>query len=279
MAAIYNRSRMRRFVLQTILAFLAFLWLIPILWMVLTSVKPESEILSLPFRVLPTSVTVEHYVTALQRSSLLLWFMNSVIVTVAQVTLAVTISALAAYAFARISFRGRNVLFLIVLSTLMVPSQVTLIPTYLIVSRLSWVNTYQAVFVPELGAAFGIFLLRQFFSGIPKELEESAQIDGASRLRMFLQIIIPMSVPALSALSIFTSLTAWNNFLWPLIVLNRSEMLTLPVGLAMLQGTYGTESFGVLMAAAVIASAPILIIYMVFQRKIIQGVSITGVIK
>ena len=279
MPAISNQTRVQALILQIILMFLAVVWLVPVAWMALTSIKTESDIFTLPLRLLPRGATLVNYETALQRSSLLRWFMNSVIVTVAQVGLTVVISSLAAYAFARIPFRGRQVLFLIVLSTLMIPGQVTLIPTYLIVSRLNWVNTYQAVFVPELGAAFGIFLLRQFFLAIPNELEDSARIDGASRFLMFTRIIVPMSIPALSALSIFATLNAWNNFLWPLIVLNNSRMLTLPIGLAMLQGTYGTSSYGVVMAAAVIASAPVLVIYAFFQKKIIQGVSITGVLK
>ena len=279
MSAIANETRIGRVILQLVLLVLAAIWLIPVLWMVMTSFKTDSDIFTLPLRLLPRGATLENYESALQKSNLLLWFMNTVIVTALQVSLTVVISALAAYAFARIPFRGRHVLFLIVLSTLMIPGQVTLIPTYLIVSRLNWVNTYQAVFVPELGAAFGIFLLRQFFLAIPNEIEDSARMDGANRFLMFLRIIVPMSIPALSALSIFATLSAWNNFLWPLIVLHESRMLTLPVGLAMLQGTYSTSSYGVVMSAAVIASAPVLIIYAFFQKKIIQGVSITGVLK
>jgi len=279
MSAIANETRIGRTVLQLVLLVLAAIWLIPVLWMVMTSIKTDSDIFTLPLRLLPRGATLENYESALQKSNLLLWFMNTVIVTALQVSLTVVISALAAYAFARIPFPGRHVLFLIVLSTLMIPGQVTLIPTYLIVSRLNWVNTYQAVFVPELGAAFGIFLLRQFFMAIPNEIEDSARIDGANRFLMFLRIIVPMSIPAISALSIFATLNAWNNFLWPLIVLHESRMLTLPVGLAMLQGTYSTSSYGVVMSAAVIASAPVLIIYAFFQKKIIQGVSITGVLK
>lgn len=279
MAAISNQTRAERVTVQLVLLILAVVWLVPVAWMVVTSVKTTAEIFTLPLRWLPSAPTILNYETVIMRSNLLLWFMNSLIITGSQVVLTIVVSALAAYAFARIRFPGRQILFILVLTTLMIPGQVTLIPTYLIISRLGWVNTYQAAFVPEIGAAFGIFLLRQFFLGIPEELEDSARIDGSGRFRMFLQIVLPMSIPAIAALGIFTTINAWNNFLWPLIVLHDSTMMTLPVGLAMLQGTYATSSYGVLMAAATIASAPVLVVYMFFQRKIIQGVSISGVLK
>lgn len=279
MAVISNQTQLQRIITGSVVLVLAVVWLIPVLWMALTSLKTTSEIFSLPLTWVPRSPTTANYQVAIQGSNLILWFVNSVVITASQVGLTIVISALAAYAFARIYFRGRYLLFLLVLSTLMIPGQVTLIPTYLIISDLGWVNTYQAVFVPELGAAFGIFLLRQFFLGIPKDLEDSARIDGYGRFGMFTKIILPMSIPALSALGIFVMINAWNNFLWPLIVLHDSTMLTLPVGLAMLQGTYATSSYGVLMAAATIASAPILVVYIFFQKKIIQGVSIAGVLK
>jgi multiple sugar transport system permease protein len=267
-------------VLFVLLLFLSMAWALPVLWMISTSLKSESEIFTLPMHWIPWKFTLEHYMKSLTVSHVARWFWNSVIVSASETLLTLLIASLAAYAFARIRFFGRNVLFMVVLSTMMIPAQVTLIPTYLLLSRFMWVNTFQGVIAPGLAGAFGIFLLKQFFEGIPLELEDAAKLDGYGRIGIFMRIIIPLSIPAVTALGIFTALGTWNNFLWPLIVLQDTKKMTLPVGLAVsLQGTYATSNYGVLMAAAFIASAPILLVYLVFQDKIIKGVTITGIIK
>jgi len=233
----------QRALLYLVLTFLAVLWSAPIVWMVSTSFKTESEIFTLPMHWLPWKPTVEHYVLAFTESLVLQWFVNSVVISVLQMALTLVIASLAAYAFARIPFKGRGTVFIIVLSTMMIPVQVTLIPTYILLSRFGWVNTFRGVIAPGLAAAFGVFLLKQFFAGIPGELEDAARIDGYGRFGIFLSIIMPLSVPAITALGIFTLLGSWNNFLWPLIILQEQQKMTLPVGLAtVLQSTYTTST-------------------------------------
>ncbi|MGQ9628988.1 MAG: carbohydrate ABC transporter permease [bacterium] len=269
----------RRIFWYVCLAIVALFWIAPIVWMLSTSLKTESEIFTLPLHWLPWTFTLEHYLKAIKGSYVMRWFFNSAFITATETILVLIVSSITAYAFARIKFAGRNVLFIVVLSTMMIPGQVTLIPTYLLLSWFGWVNTYQGVIAPGLGGAFGIFLLKQFFEGIPEELEDAAKIDGCGRLGIFLRIILPLSIPALAALGIFTTLGSWNDFLWPLIVLQETSMMTLPVGLSNLQATYATSSYGVLMAAAFVSSFPILVVYIFFQDKIIKGITITGIIK
>jgi multiple sugar transport system permease protein len=275
-----GETRAKLTLLYIVLSVLGVIWLGPILWMVSTSVKSETEIFTLPLHWVPWQPTLENFVTALTKSLVTRWFVNSVIIAFFQTALTLVVTSLAAYSFARIPWKGRGVAFIVVISTMMIPVQVTLIPTYILLSRMGWVNTYVGAFAPGLAAAFGVFLLRQFFQGIPTELEDAALIDGAGRMGIFLRIIIPLSVPALTALGIFSALASWNNFLWPLIVLQDNKKMTLPVGLAtVLRGTYSTSNYGVLMAGAFIASAPVLLIYMIFQDRIIKGVTLTGIIK
>ena len=275
-----GQTRSKLAVLYVVLSAVAIAWVAPILWMVSTSFKSEAEIFTLPVHWLPWEFTTEHYRTALTQSLVTRWFANSVSIAIIQTGLTLIIASLAAYAFARIPFRGNKIAFVAVLATLMIPVQVTLIPTYIMLSRLRLVNTFRGLIAPGLAGAFGVFLLKQFFEGIPAELEDAARIDGAGRIGIFFKIILPLSTAAITALAIFSALGSWNNFLWPLIVLQDTQKMTLPVGLAaVLQGTYATRNYGVLMAAAFIASAPVLALYIVFQDRIIKGVAITGIIK
>ncbi len=275
-----GESAAARALLYAILIAFSLAWLAPMAWMISTSLKSEAEIFTLPLHWIPWKVTLEHFVKVITQSRLMLWFRNSVVIALLETTLVMVIASLTAYAFARIRFAGRRVAFIVVLSTMMIPAQVTLIPTYILLSRLGWVSTIQGVVAPGLAGAFGVFLLKQFFEGIPLELEEAARIDGVGRMGIFLKIIIPLSIPAMTALGIVALLNSWNDFLWPLIVLQDVKKMTLPVGLAIsLQSTYETRNYGVLMAAAFLASVPILIVYTIFQEQIIRGVTLTGIIK
>ena len=188
----------------------------------------------------------------------------------------VLLSSLAAYAFARLKFPGRVALFLVFLATMMVPFYVTLIPSYLIIDRLGWIDSYAALIVPRMVSAFGIFLLRQYYQGIPRELDEAAMIDGASRLGIWWRIILPLSGPGLATLGIFAFMFAWNDFLWPLVVINDPNMRTVQLGLAMFQGRYGTQ-WTLLMAGTVTATLPTLIVFLFGQRWFIQSVAQSGV--
>lgn len=262
-----------------VLLFICIFWVAPLIWVISTSFKSEKEIFTFPLHWIPWKITLENFRTTYEKTDLFLWLRNSFFITFCEVALRLTVSALAAYAFAKIRFKGRNVIFLIVLSTMMIPGQVTLIPTYLLLNQFGLINTFSGVILPTASSAISIFLLKQFFEGIPDELTEAARIDGCGHFRIFFHVVLPLAKPALFALVIFISLSSWNNYLWPLIVLQDSEKMTLPVGLATLQGSYAVNSYGVLMASSLLASLPIVLILVFFQDKIIKGVALSSGIK
>ena len=272
-----RRNMLSRLGLHTFLLILAVLVGFPIYWSIIVSITPSNQVYQWPLQLIPSAPTLSHYQEVLTRPDLQLprWFFNSVFVSTTVTVLILFVSSITAYGFSRLEFPGRNVLFVSILFALMVPGEVTLIPVFLLVRNLGWLDTYNALIWPGMANVFGVFLLRQFFMSIPKELDEAALIDGAGRFRIYWQIILPLSRSALVALSIFTFLGSWNDLFWPLIVLNRLEMRTLPVGLTVLNGTYSQER-ALILAGAVIASAPVLIFYAIFQRRIIEGVMLTG---
>lgn len=258
-----------------VLAVGAGLWILPALWMLSTSIRPERLVVTPVPQWIPPVVTLENYARVITKAPLLQWMWNSAISSGVATLLTSALDAMAAYAFARLRFRGRDALFLLVLATLMVPAQVTLVPLYLLFKQAGALNTYLAVTLPHGARALGVFLLRQFMLGIPAELEDAARVDGASRYRIFTRVIVPLSRPALAALAIFTFVHTWNDFTWPLIALTSKDLYTLPVGLSTLVGYYSRD-YGMLMAGATIASLPILAAFVVFQRQFIEGVSFTG---
>jgi multiple sugar transport system permease protein len=272
-----QRNLLSRLGLHAFLMILAVLVGFPIYWSFIVSITPNEQVFRWPLQLFPDMPTWEHYRQVLTRQDLQLprWFLNSVVVSTVITVLSLFVSSLTAYGFSRLEFPGRDFLFVSILFALMVPGEVTLIPVFLLVRNLGWLDTYHALIWPAMASVFGVFLLRQFFLSIPKEMEEAAVIDGAGRFRIYWQIILPLSRSALVALTIFTFLGAWNDLFWPLIVLNRLEMRTLPVGLTVLNGTY-TQERALIMAGAVIASAPVLLFYAIFQRRIIEGVMLTG---
>jgi len=246
----------------------------PFLWMLTTSLKPVRLTYTPPY-LIPTHFEWHNYTKAWHAAPFARFYFNSLIMTLVITTGNLLLGAMAAYAFARLRFPGRNVIFLIFLGTMMVPFHVTLIPSYLIVNYLGWIDTYQALTVPRLVSAFGIFLLRQYFMTIPLELDEAALIDGCSRWGVLWRIILPLSKPAISALLIFSFLFAWNDFLWPLVVTNDPAMRTIQLGLAMFQGKYGTQ-WTLLMAGAVTATLPGILVFFLGQRQFIEGIALTG---
>jgi multiple sugar transport system permease protein len=203
------------------------------------------------------------------------FYLNSFVVAASVTALQLLTSSLSAFAFARLRFRGRNALFLLYLATLMIPFQVTMLPNFILMRYLGWYDTYQALILPPAFSAFSTFLLRQYFLGIPLDLDEAARIDGASSFRIWWRIILPLSGPVLAALAIFVFLNNWNDFLWPLVITNSLEMRTLPVGLSTFQGQYKVQ-WHLLMAGSVIAMMPVLIVYIIGQRWIIRGITLTG---
>jgi multiple sugar transport system permease protein len=268
--------------LAAALGALAVLWLLPVVWVVVTSLKPTADIIRLPPEWIPWPATLEHYVEVLFSSSRTARigraFVNSIVVSLGTAALVVATSALAAYPLARMRFAGRNLVFALIIGSLMIPNAVVLVPQYVLVQQLGWLSTYQGLIVPEAAVtfAFGVFLLRQFFLTIPHELEDAALIDGANAWQVFSRIIVPLSQPVLAALAIFAFRSAWNDFLWPLIAVNKAEMFPLPVALALLRGAYSSESYGPIMAGAALSALPLLIVFLIANRRIVEGVRLSG---
>ena len=261
---------------------LAVLWLLPIVWVVVTSLKPTENIVRLPPEWIPWPATTEHYREVLFSSSRTARigraFLNSLVIALGTVALVVLTAAMAAYPLARMRFRGRHLVFAVLVGSLMIPNAVVLVPLYVLIQRLGWLNTYQGLIVPEAATtfAFGVFLLRQFFLTMPGELEDAARIDGANAWQVFTRIVLPLSQPVLAALAIFAFRSAWNDFLWPLIAVNRPEMFPLPVALALLRGAYAAESYGPIMAGAALSAVPLLVVFVVANRRIVEGVRLSG---
>jgi multiple sugar transport system permease protein len=274
---------MRRHALTAVMVVLAVLWLTPALWVLVTSLKHTPDIIRTPPEWIPWPATLEHYHEVLLSSSRTARigraFLNSTIVSVAAALIVVLVSAMAAYPLARMRFRGRDAVFALLVGSLMIPNAVVLVPQYVLTQRLGWLSTYQGLIVPEAAMtfAFGVFLLRQFFLTMPRELEDAAVIDGASTWAIFWRIVLPLSQPVLGALAIFAFRSAWNDFLWPLIAVNKPDMFPLPVALALLRGAYSSESYGPIMAGAALSALPLLLVFLVANRRIVEGVRLGGV--
>lgn len=257
---------------------IAILWLIPILWMVDTAFKPTPEIFTRPPKWIPESFTLEHISSVINNWPFGTWLLNSVVVSGFSTLISLFLSIFAAYSFARIKWKGRDFLFVVLLSSMLIPWQINGVPLYFLMNNLNLLNKLMAVILPISAMPIGVFLLRQFFIGIPTELEDSARIDGCNRLDILFRIIIPVSAPALSALGIYMFIFSWNEYFWSLIALQRINKFTLPIGLNTLQGAYDIE-YGLLMAAAFLASIPVMIVFLILRRQIIKGMSWSGVTK
>ncbi|HVG88820.1 MAG: carbohydrate ABC transporter permease [Gaiellales bacterium] len=249
--------------------------LLPLAWMLLTSIQTLPETRHFPPHLIPSGIHWQNYPDALDAAPFGRFFLNSIVVTGAAVIGHLVFCSLAAYAFARLHFWGRDVLFVVLLATLMVPFQVTMIPTFLIVQDLGLVNTLGALIAPNLVTPFGIFLLRQFFRTLPIELEEAARMDGASRLGVLFRIVLPLSMPALATLTVVTFLWTWNDFLWPLIATTSTDQSTVQRGLAGFQGAHQT-SWTLLMAGNVMALAPVLLVFVIAQKWFVQSLAASG---
>ena len=279
----------RRFLLHLLLIAGAAAMMAPFLWMLLTSVKPEAEIFRSPPTILPSRWLWGNYPKAMAAAPFGRYFLNTTIYALASTLLNLFLCSLAAYAFARLRFRGKGVLFLLVLGTMMVPAQVTMIPTFIILKRFpftggnDWLglggsgglNTFWGLVLPGAVGAFGIFLLRQFFLTLPRELEDAARIDGCSEFGIYWRIILPLSKPALATLAIFTFTAAWNDFLWPLIIMSREELRVLQIGLMVFQSQHTTE-WDLLMAGTVLVTLPVLLVFLLGQRYFTRGIALSG---
>lgn len=268
-------QELKRSPLYLILLAVMAIMLLPFFWTVTTSFKTPQEAQSYPPTWIPKQLRWQNYIEAWNAAPFGRYFLNSVFVATATAIGGVVTSVLAAYAFAKMDFIGKNVLFYLLVGTMMIPGQMLLVPNYLTIVKLRWYDTYQALIVPWVANVFGIFLLRQFFRTIPDELWDSAQIDGCSRFRFLWQFVVPLSKPALVTLFLFRFIGSWNAFLWVLIMTSREEMRTLPVGLYYFIGEAGTD-YHLLTAAATFAMMPIIFLFLVAQRQFIQGVARTG---
>jgi multiple sugar transport system permease protein len=270
-----HRSRLPFSPWHLILFPVAVVMSVPLLWMLVTSVESLNDTRHFPPVLIPHGIHLGNYSTVLQNAAFGRWYLNTAIVTTVTVLANLLLCSMAGYAFARIPFFGRGVVFVLVLATLMIPFQVVMIPTFLIVKKLGLIDTLGALIVPNLADAFGIFMLRQFFRTLPVELEEAARIDGASRLGVLFKIVIPLSAPALATLAVIQFMWTWNDFLWPLITIYSEKNMTLQLGLTTFQGSHQTST-NLLMAANVMSMAPILVLFFFAQRYFVRGIATSG---
>jgi len=278
MDAIRKSSFYKHWGVYTFLIVLSAFVLIPMLIAVSQSFMTNQEVNRWPPKIIPTEPTLDSYRTVLKLQDLRLdlWLRNSLFAATAYTLAVLLLCAPAAYAFARLRFPGNRPLFFFLLATIMVPGQVTLIPNFLLMKELEWLDTFKALIFPGAANVFGVFLLRQFFMQIPQELEEAAVLDGAGYFGRFRHVVLPLSTNALTALAIFVFLGHYNDLFWPLIVTNSLETRTLPVGLSILNQSYAGQYRPMILAGATLSTIPILIVYIIFQRRIIKGVTMTG---
>jgi multiple sugar transport system permease protein len=250
---------------------------LPFIWMLVSSVKPEAEVRRIPPTWLPETFTLENYQSLFDRLSFPTYFFNSTLVAVVVTLGNVIFCSMLGYALAKLEFRGKRVVFVIVLATLMVPSIAILVPLFVLVSNLGLTNTFPGLFLPYLAAPLGVFLMRQYFLGLPDELIHAARVDGAGEFRIFWNVMLPLCGPALATLAILTFLGSWNNFLWPLVVAQTEDRYTLPVALALYSVGQNATQYGVLLAGAVVVVLPVIAIFLALQRYFVQGIAMTGI--
>nr|WP_240969348.1 carbohydrate ABC transporter permease [Streptomyces sp. HNM0575] len=258
-----------------VLIALALLWLVPIAWAVATSLRPPNDVATNPTSWVADEPTLSSYRELLSAGRIQYWYVNSLITSSLTTLLAVCTTSLAAFALSRLRFRHRRPVFLVVLAGVMIPPQLLMIPQFLTLQATGMLNTYWAVILPQVPNVVSVFVFKQFFDGIPVELTDAARADGASWLRIYWQIVMPLSRPAISAVTIFVFVWSWNNFLWPLLAVTDPQMMTLPVGLNSVQDAFGLPQ-AQLMASAVLGALPLLTVFLFFQRRIVEGIAGTG---
>jgi multiple sugar transport system permease protein len=253
---------------------LAIVWMIPIVWVLTMSLKPNDELMRSTAGFIPFPFTIDNYINLLKLATVPRWLMLSFTVAISMTTLVLIVSAMAGYAFARLDFPLKRTLFILMLAGLMVPEQAVFIPLFTMFADWGLHNSTFALVMPRVAVPIGVFLMTQFFRAVPRELEEAAELDNATHFKIFWRIMLPLSVPALTTLGLFTFIFAWNDFLWPLVSATRADMFTVTLGLASIQGNFAfTEGLGSVMASAVFASLPIVILFLIFQRFIVAGVA------
>jgi ABC-type glycerol-3-phosphate transport system permease component len=265
-----------RIALHLVVTAVGVLMALPFYWMLVTAVSPAPDILAFPPRWIPSHLTGEHFAGALAKAPWLTYYWNSLVVAVVSVGGSLVFGLFAGYAFAVYRFPLQNALFLLILSTLMVPVQVTSVALYVLLAGVGWVDTYAGILAPNFASAFGVFMLRQGIKAVPLELIEAARMDGAGETRIVLTIVAPLVRTTLATVAMILFLGSWNDFLWPVIVINSQGLRTLPVGIALFKDPYGSINYGPLMAATVIATGPMLVAYAVSQKYMIRSIALTG---
>lgn len=271
-----NKKTSKYYILRFIEIFILLIWVFPLIWMVITSLHNETDLVSKQFHFLPTKPTLINYVKAFTSTYIIRWLLNSLYVSFLAMALTLIVDAPIAYAFAKIKFKGKTFLFWLVMAGMMVPFQVLVIPLYLQFNSYNLINNLLSVVLPRISLPIGVFILKQFFEGIPDALEESAFMDGASRFKVFRSIILPLGGAALATVTILSFINCWNDFLWPLIAINDTAKYTITVGIANFQGTHGTQ-YALILSGAVIASIPQFIFYVIFRKQIVQGIAMSGI--
>ena len=269
--------RLGRAVVFLAVAAVAVLMALPFYWMLVTAVSPAQDVLAFPPKWVPSRLTAEHFAEALAKASWLTYYRNSLVVAVGSVGCSLLFGLFAGYAFAVYRFPLQNVLFLLILSTLMVPVQVTSVALYVLLARIGWVDTILGILAPNFASAFGVFMIRQGVKTVPLDLIEAARIDGAGEVRIVLTIVAPLIKATLATVAMILFLGSWNDFLWPVIVINSPSLRTLPVGIALFKDPYGSINYGPLMAATVISIGPMLLAYALSQKFMIRGIALTGI--
>ncbi|WP_151523842.1 carbohydrate ABC transporter permease [Serinicoccus kebangsaanensis] len=274
MGGVGARSRWWLYLLLTVALLVV---ITPFIWMVLGSFKTNAELRQVPPTWWPENATLENFRQLFSRLSFGTYFRNSTVVAVVVTVGNLLFCSMVGYALAMLRFRGKRLIFALILGTLMIPGVVTFVPLFVLVANLGLVDTLPGLFLPFLVGPFGVFLMRQFVLGLPKDLVEAARIDGAGEFRIFFQVILPLLTPALATLGILTFLGSWNNFLWPLVVAQTNDTYTLPVALALYSTGQNEQQYGLLMAGATIVVLPVLVVFLIFQRRFIQGIATTGI--
>lgn len=255
---------------------MAILMVLPFYWMIMTAFVPAPDIIAFPPKWIPSRLTLEHFVVALAKAPWLAYYWNSLVVAVVSVGCSLLFGLFAGYAFAVYRFPLQNFFFLMILATLMVPVQVTSVALYILLSRIGWVDTYLGILAPNFASAFGVFMIRQGIKSIPVDLIEAARMDGAGETRIVLTIIAPLVKTTLAMVAMILFLGSWNDFLWPVIVINSQDLRTIPVGIALFKDPYGSVNYGPLMAATVISTGPMFLAYVISQKYMIRGIALTG---
>ena len=268
-------QRLRPGIYHALMAAAAFVWLVPILWMLAMALTPNNDLQRESIGLIPGGLTGSNFLDVFQVGNMPRWFFNSLLVTTVTTVFTVLFCSMAGYAFAKIHFTGRRLLFAVVIGGLMVPKEAMFVPLFLQFSDAGQTNTYQALILPRIAFPLGVFIMTQFFARVPSEYQEAARIDGAGRWRVFWSIMLPLARPAMASLAIFTFVLTWNDYLWPLVISTEREMFTVTTGLASLQSNFAAaEEVGSLMARGLVGSLPLIVLFLVFQRQLIRGITL-----